>query len=137
MKYIFALIIVISVCVLLSSCSRSKDLSSIKNSPSGTFTQISQEQAKKIMDTETGYVILDVRTIEEYENGHIPGAILLPYDQIPQKAESILTDKNQKILVYCRSGNRSKIGSASLVDLGYSDVLEFGGINTWPYEIER
>lgn len=130
MKNIFALIIVLFVCVLLSSCLKSKD-------QSGTFMQISQEQAKKIMDTKTGYVILDVRTLEEFESGHIPGAMLLPYDQIPQKAESILTDKNQKILVYCRSGNRSKTGSSSLVKLGYTDVLEFGGINTWPYEIER
>lgn len=113
---------------VLFSCSKKTE---------NSYTMITQEQAKKIMDTESGYVILDVRTVEEYESGHIPNAILLPYDEIPERAESVLKDKTQKILVYCRSGNRSKTGSSYLVDLGYTNVYEFGGINTWPYEEEK
>lgn len=119
--------------ILLSSCTKAQDTSS----QAKTFTRITQEEAKKIMDSETDIVILDVRTQEEYDSGHIPQAILIPYDVIPQKAESILKDKNQKILVYCRSGNRSKKGSASLVEEGYTNVFEFGGISTWPYEIVK
>ncbi len=119
--------------VLLASCARGADQGAVEV----TFTQISQEEAKRMMDTETGYVILDVRTQQEYDGGHIPSAILLPYDQIPERAEGVLKDKGQKILVYCRSGNRSKTGSTYLVELGYTNVYEFGGINTWPYEIVK
>ena len=86
------------------------------------------------MDSETGYVILDVRTEEEFAEGHIPGAILIPDYEIESKAEQNLTDKNQLILVYCRSGRRSKNASAALVSLGYTNIREFGGIIDWPYE---
>lgn len=98
---------------------------------------MSAEEAKNLMDSEENYVILDVRTQEEYDQGHIPGALLIPHDAIAKQAQDILTDKNQLILVYCRSGNRSKQASASLVELGYTNVVEFGGINDWPYEIEE
>lgn len=97
---------------------------------------ITAQQAKEIMDTQTGYVILDVREQEEYDAGHIPGAMLLPYTQIEDLAEIMLTDKDQLILVYCRSGRRSKIAAESLVDLGYTNIKEFGGIIDWPYEVE-
>lgn len=98
---------------------------------------ISQEKAKTIMDTQTGYVILDVRTEEEYDEGHIPGAVLIPLAELDYRAEEELTDYDQMILVYCRSGNRSKSASAILESLGYTCIREFGGINTWPYEIEK
>ena len=88
------------------------------------------------MDTEDDYVILDVRTQAEYDESHIPGAILIPYDTVATAAEDALPDKDQLILVYCRSGNRSKQASQALVDLGYTNVVEFGGINSWPYEVE-
>lgn len=97
---------------------------------------ITAKQAKEIMDTRQGYVILDTRTQEEYDEGHIPGAILIPYDEVTEKAESILTNKDQLILVYCRSGRRSKIAAAALVELGYTNIMEFGGIIDWPYEVE-
>ncbi len=97
---------------------------------------ITAQQAKEIMDTQEGYIILDTRTQEEYDEGHIPGAILIPYDEITEKAEGILTDKDQLILVYCRSGRRSKIAAADLVKLGHTNIKEFGGIIDWPYEVE-
>lgn len=99
------------------------------------YEQISAQQAKEIMDSETGYVIVDARTQEEFDAGHIEGAILIPEYEIAQRAEKELPDKEQLILVYCRSGRRSKIASQALVDLGYTNVKEFGGIIDWPYEI--
>ena len=88
------------------------------------------------MDSEKEYVILDVRTEEEFAEKHIPGAVLIPHDEIESRAEKELLDKEKIILVYCRSGNRSKVASQILADLGYSAVFEFGGINDWPYETE-
>lgn len=101
------------------------------------YRQVTAEEAKKLMDTGTGYVILDVRTEEEYAEGHIPNAVLLPDYEVAERAEKELPDKNQLILVYCRSGNRSKAASAALVRLGYTNVVEFGGIRNWPYETEK
>ena len=97
---------------------------------------ITAEEAKQIMDSEEGYVILDVRTQEEYDQGHIPGAILIPDTEIKAKAQEVLTDKDQLILVYCRSGRRSKLAAEALVELGYTNIKEFGGIIDWPYEVE-
>ena len=97
---------------------------------------ISAQEAKEIMDKEKDYVILDVRTQEEYDEKHIPGAVLIPDYKIADKAEDILTDKNQLILVYCRSGRRSKLAAEELVKLGYTNIKEFGGIIDWPYETE-
>ena len=96
---------------------------------------ITAEEAKALMDSEKNYIILDTRTQEEYDESHIPGAILIPYDEILEKAEGILTDKDQLILVYCRSGRRSKLASEDLVTLGYTNIREFGGIIDWPYEV--
>ena len=98
---------------------------------------ITAEEAKEIMDSEEGYIILDVRTQEEYDQGHIPGAIVISHEKIEEKAEEVLTDKNQLILVYCRSGRRSKIAAEALAELGYTNIKEFGGIIDWPYEIEQ
>ena len=97
---------------------------------------ITAEEAKHIMDSQEGYIILDVREQDEYDAGHIPGAILIPYTQIKDSAEEALTDKDQLILVYCRSGRRSKIAAEALVELGYTNIKEFGGIIDWPYEVE-
>ena len=102
-----------------------------------TYEQISGEQAKALMESETGYVIIDARTQSEYDEGHIPGAILIPEYEIAERAEKELPDKNQLILVYCRSGRRSKIAAAELVKLGYTNVKEFGGIIDWEYEIVK
>ena len=101
------------------------------------YEQISGEEAKKIMDSETSYIIIDARTQEEFDEGHIENAILIPEYEISERAEKELTDKNQLILVYCRSGRRSKIAAQALVELGYTNVKEFGGIIDWKFEVVK
>ena len=101
---------------------------------SASYDQISGAEAKALMESESGYIILDVREQDEYDEGHIPGAILIPYGEIADRAENELPDKDQLILVYCRSGRRSKIAAEELVKLGYTNVKEFGGIIDWEYE---
>lgn len=102
-----------------------------------SYEQISPQQAKTIMDTETDYIIIDARTQEEFDEGHIEGAIVIPEYEIAERAEKELPDKDALILVYCRSGRRSKIASEELVNLGYTNVKEFGGIIDWPYEVVK
>ena len=104
---------------------------------SASYDQISGAEAKALMDSESGYIIIDARTQSEYDEGHIPGAILIPEYEIADRAEKELHDKNQLILVYCRSGRRSKIAAEELVKLGYTNVKEFGGIIDWEYEIVK
>ena len=101
------------------------------------YEQISAEDAKKIMDSGEDIVILDVREQEEYDEGHIAGSILISYTEIENKVQEILPDKNKQILVYCRSGRRSKIAAEALYKHGYTNVKEFGGIIDWPYETEK
>ena len=104
---------------------------------SASYDQISGAEAKALMDSESGYIIIDARTREEYDQGYIPGAILIPEYEIADRAEKELPDKDQLILVYCRSGRRSKIAAEELVKLGYTNVKEFGGIIDWEYEIVK
>ena len=100
------------------------------------YQQISQEEAKAMMDTQV-VIILDVREQDEYDSGHIPGAMLLPVGMINEEtAAGVIPGKDATVLVYCRSGNRSKTASSALADLGYTNIYEFGGINTWPYATE-
>ncbi len=89
------------------------------------------------MDSGVEHIVLDTREQDEFDEGHIPGAILIPYTEIENKAEAMLPEKDKLILVYCRSGRRSKIASQSLSELGYTNVKEFGGIIDWPYEITK
>ena len=107
------------------------------DSGSGSYDQISGAEAKALMDSESGYIIIDAREQDEYDQGHIPGAILIPYGEIADRAEKELPDKDQLILVYCRSGRRSKIAAEELVKLGYTNVKEFGGIIDWEYETTK
>ena len=101
-----------------------------------TYQQISQKEAKDMMDTQD-VIVLDVREQYEFDAGHIPGAVLLPVGTITKTtAAAVIPKPDSVVLVYCRSGNRSKTASKALVDLGYTNVYEFGGINTWPYEVE-
>ena len=104
---------------------------------SASYDQISGAEAKALMDSESGYIIIDARTKSEYDEGHIPGAILIPEYEIADRAEKELPDKDQLILVYCRSGRRSKIAAEELVKLEYTNVKEFGGIIDWEYEIVK
>ena len=101
------------------------------------YEQISGDEAKALMDSESEYIIIDARTEAEYAEGHIHGAILIPEYEISEQAEAKLPDKDELILVYCRSGRRSKIAAEELVKLGYTNVKEFGGIIDWKYEIEN
>ena len=98
------------------------------------YDEDSGAEAKSLMDSESGYIIIDARTQSEFDEWHIPGAILIPEYEIAERAESELSDKNQLILVYCRSGRRSKIAAEELVKPGYTNVKEFGGIIDWKYE---
>ncbi len=102
-----------------------------------TFKQISQDEAKRIMEESSGYIIVDARRYDEYIQGHIPGAVLIPNESIDTQRPSELKDLNQMILVYCRSGNRSKMAALKLAAMGYTNILEFGGINTWDGPIEK
>ena len=126
-KLVFLLLAV----MLLTACGQNTE-----NDQGAVYVNITAEEAKQIMDSEEGYIILDVRTQEEYDEGHIPGAIVISHEEIAEKAEKVLTDKDQLILVYCRSGRRSKIAAEALVELGYTNIKEFGGIIDWPYEVE-
>ena len=126
-KLIFLLLAV----MMLTACGQDKE-----NNQGAVYVNITAEESKKIMDSEEGYIILDVRTQEEYDHGHIPGAILIPTTEIEDRAEEVLTDKDQLILVYCRSGRRSQLAAEALVELGYTNIKEFGGILDWPYEVE-
>ena len=126
-KLVFLLLAV----MMLTACGQDKE-----NDQGAVYMNITAEEAKQIMDSEEGYIILDVRTQEEYDQGHIPGAMLIPNTEIETKAEEVLMDKDQLLLVYCRSGRRSKLASEILVELGYTNIKEFGGIIDWPYEIE-
>lgn len=101
-----------------------------------TYRQISMEEAVQMMEAESGYVILDVRRPDEYAAGHIPGAINVANETIGTAEIPELPDKDQLILVYCRSGRRSKEASEKLVKLGYTNIVEFGGILDWKGEIE-
>ena len=126
-KLVFLLLAV----MILTACGQNKE-----NGQGAVYVNITAEEAKQIMDSEEGYIILDVRTQEEYDQGHILGAIVISHEKISEKAEEVLTDKDQLILVYCRSGRRSKLAAEALVELGYTNIKEFGGIIDWPYGTE-
>ena len=126
-KWIFLLLAV----MMLTACGQTNH-----EIQEAVYVTITAEEAKSLMDSQEGYIILDVRTREEYDQGHIPGAILIPNTEIGDRAEEVLTDKEQLILVYCRSGRRSKLAAEELAKLGYTNIKEFGGIIDWPYEVE-
>ena len=113
--------------LLLTACGE-------KKSASAEYRQISMSEAADMMETETGYILLDVRTQAEFEEKHIPGAICIPNETIGSEAPEGLPDQDQLILVYCRSGSRSKQAAQKLADQGYTNIVEFGGINDWTGE---
>ena len=139
-------IISVLLCILLTACGNDSSIGIIGGADGPTsiivtekvmYKQITAEDAKKIMDSGEEHIILDTREQDEFDEGHIPGAILIPYTEIENKAEEMLPDKDKLILVYCRSGRRSKIAAESLAKLGYTNVKEFGGIIDWQYEVEK
>ena len=142
-------IISVLLCILLTACGDDSSIGIIGGADGPTsiivaekgekamYEQITPEEAKKIMDSGEEHIILDTREQDEFDESHIPNAILIPYTEIENKAEEMLPDKDKLILVYCRSGRRSKIAAESLAKLGYTNVKEFGGIIDWPYEVEK
>lgn len=130
MKKTISIILIIIAALMLGSCGAQS-----KNDKESVYTSITAEEAKTIMYNESDYIILDVRTEEEFAEGHIPNAVLIPDYEIAVRAEEELKNKDQQILVYCRSGRRSKAAAQTLVDLGYTNVKDFGGILDWPYEL--
>ena len=131
------LISVALLIILFAACGNNNTKKDAESGGNAMYEQISPEDAKRIMDSGEEYILLDVREQNEYDEGHIKGAVLIPYTEIEDRAESELLNKNEQILVYCRSGRRSKIAAESLVRLGYTNVKEFGGIIDWRYEIEK
>ena len=147
MKRRVRLAAILLFCMIFAACGQAKgdsqitgdkNLSNVEGSTQEvTYEQISLEEAKQLMKDEEGYIILDVRTKEEFAEGHIPGAICVPNETISDEMPGELPEKDQLILVYCRSGNRSKQASKKLAELGYTNIKEFGGIIDWDGEIEK
>lgn len=151
MRKVLILVSLLGTALLLAGCgsgafpeqkeSGSKEPSSSKQQDAEdgdgetAYHKITAEDAKTMMD-EGEVMIVDVRTQEEYDEAHIKDAVLLPHDSIGSEPPSELPDKDAVLLIYCRSGNRSRQASDRLVEMGYSNVYDFGGINDWPYETE-
>ena len=132
---IYSLISVAFAVLLLTACSSGGQIMDGEDMVR-SYTKISQDQAKAMMEKEDGHIIVDVRRQDEFETGHIPGAICIPNESIGTEQPEELPDLDQIILVYCRSGNRSKQASQKLFDMGYTNVYEFGGIIDWTGAIE-
>jgi len=125
-------ILIIGIISIFSGCAKS----SSQAAESG-FKSIKPVEAKKMLESEKGIVLLDVRTEPEYNEGHIPGSTLIPLDLLLDKVEGKIPNKDTKILIYCRSGNRSKQAAEMLTSKGYKNVYDLGGIISWPYEVEK
>ncbi len=123
--------VLLLLAIALAGCAGKAEEEEMKR----TYTQIDQETAKEMMAREDGHIVVDVRRQDEYDAGHIPGAILIPNESIGSDPPAALPDRDRIILIYCRSGNRSKQAAEKLVNMGYTNIYEFGGINTWTGEI--
>ena len=123
------------ILLLLTGCAQKLDGDGMVGKT--TYVQIDQEKAKAMMAVDDGHIIVDVRRQDEYDAGHIPGAILIPNESITDSRPEQLPDLEQIILVYCRSGRRSKEAAQKLADMGYKNIYEFGGIIDWTGEIEK
>ena len=129
------LILCMTLIFILTGC---RNTDSVRNTEQKAgYEQVSMEEGLELMQEDSGYILLDVRRTDEFEGGHIPGAINIPNESIGTEEIAELPDKNQTIYVYCRSGNRSKQASQKLVDLGYTNVIEFGGIIDYSGEIAK
>ncbi|MCU6761106.1 Thiosulfate sulfurtransferase PspE precursor [uncultured Roseburia sp.] len=134
-KLCIMLCMVLAAGVLLNACMGKADKAQEGGEQTGSWRQVDAKDAALLMEDASDYVILDVRTQEEYDQGHIKGAVCIPNETIGEEVSEKLPQKDQTIFVYCRSGNRSKQASSKLAALGYTDVVEFGGISDWDGEI--
>ncbi len=133
---IIGFILILALILLLYKDWRPNNNSLQSSSPGKEIKTISPTKAREELKQDSGIVLLDVRTEEEYNQGHIPGSILLSLDVLPSKVETIIPEKNIKVFVYCRTGNRSTSAIKVMLKLGYEDVYNLGGIVSWPYEVE-
>ena len=131
----YRLILLTAIALLVTACSSGGQVMDGEDMVR-SFTQISQEEARKMMEKDDGHIIIDVRRQDEFVTGYIPGAVCIPNESIGKEKPEELPDTDQIILVYCRSGNRSKQASQKLFDMGYTNVYEFGGIIDWTGETE-
>lgn len=140
-QWLLAVIAAGIMAAALSACRQDKTGRDTKSAQEDTmeteYKKITAEEAKERMDKDDKIIILDVRTEEEYREGHIPGAIVIPNETISSEPLKELPDLDQEILVYCRSGNRSAQAAKKLIEAGYTQVYDFGGINDWPYDTEK
>ena len=127
------LAVLIGAVLIFTGCTSSD--SNTADKPA-SYTHISQEEAREMMAADDGHVIVDVRRQDEYNEGHIPGAVLIPNESIGTEPPEALPDPEQIILIYCRSGNRSRQAAQKLADMGYTNIYEFGGITDWTGPIE-
>ncbi|WIW70701.1 rhodanese-like domain-containing protein [Anaerosinus gibii] len=134
-KILLLISMIVFLALILAGCANANTQNNVNNEEGGTCVRISGDEAKKIIDENRSVIILDVRTPAEYKIKHIPGAILISNETITNKEiEGI--KKSDTVLVYCRSGNRSREASEKLIAMGYKHVYDFGGIDTWQYETE-
>jgi len=133
MKYVIILAIALVFVFMLVACASKAFVAT----PGITSQLITPAEAKRRLDTEQGIVLVDVRTAEEYAAGHIAGSILIPVETITAEAATRLPDKNAVLFVYCRTGHRSALAAAELVKMGYTQVFDLGGINSWPFEVVK
>lgn len=134
-KILLLISMIVFLALILAGCANANTQNNVNNEEGGTYVRISGDEAKKIIDENRSVIILDVRTPAEYKTKHIPGAILISNEIITNKEiEGI--KKSDTVLVYCRSGNRSRKASEKLIAMGYKHVYDFGGIDTWQYETE-
>lgn len=141
-RWIFMLVIALSL--VLSACAGEsapaaptggEQVEQPEQPAKATVQDITPEEAKERLDSDEAIILVDVRSKEEFDSGHIEGAVLLPVDQIQKNAAEVFPDKDAVYFVYCRSGSRSGAATAMMVDLGYQNVFDLGGIIDWPYEV--
>lgn len=143
MKKTIVLLLLLAITLILASCSsESANSQAVQKEQPGmsesiTYQDLSHEEANNMMNQYKGIMLVDVRTPQEHQEVRIPGSLLLPLDELENEAEELLTDKEAKIFVYCRSGRRSAAAAKILVELGYKNVYNIGGINNWPYATEE
>lgn len=137
MKLNTIIIIMLTLTISLTGCTKTRKNEDDISTVSPVSEKITAQEAKDLMEdlSSDDYIILDVRTTDEYNEGHIDGALLIPDYELEERAESELEDKSQIILIYCRSGNRSAGAAKTLQELGYTHIYDFGGIIDWPYDL--